>query len=68
MIVDINEIIISGVINNITDNNNEYIKFGLTTTKFNNSKTYSSLNIKRDLYTIYKFFLLKVLEFMLKVI
>ena len=54
MIIDINEIIISGVINNITDNNNEYIKFGLTTIKFNNSKTYSSLNIKRDLYTIYK--------------
>lgn len=68
MIVDINEIIISGVINNIIDNNNEYIKFGLTTTKFNKSKTYSSLNIKRDLYTIYKDFLLKVIEFMLKVI
>ena len=59
MIIDINEIIISGVINNITDNNNEYIKFGLTTTKFNNSKTYSSLNIKRDLYTIYKDFFIK---------
>lgn len=59
MIVDINEIIISGVINNITDNNNEYIKFGLTTTKFNKSKTYSSLNIKRDLYTIYKDFFVK---------
>ena len=59
MIVDINEIIISGVINNITDNNDEYIKFGLTTTKFNNSKTYSSLNIKRDLYTIYKDFFVK---------
>lgn len=59
MIVDINEIIISGVINNITDNNNEYIKFGLTTTKFNNSKTYSSLNIKRDLYIIYKDFFVK---------
>lgn len=59
MIVDINEIIISGVINNITDNNNEYIKFGLTTAKFNNSKTYSSLNIKRDLYVIYKDFFVK---------
>ena len=59
MIVDINEIIISGVINNIIDNNNEYIKFGLTTTKFNKSKTYSSLNIKRDLYTIYKDFFVK---------
>lgn len=59
MIVDINEIIISGVINNITDNNNEYIKFGLTTTKFNKFKTYSSLNIKRDLYTIYKDFFVK---------
>lgn len=59
MNIDINEIIISGVINNITDDNNEYIKFGLTTTKFNNSKTYSSLNIKRDLYTIYKDFFIK---------
>ena len=56
MIVDINEIIISGVINNIIDNNNEYIKFGLTTTKFNKSKTYFNLNIKRDIYVIYKFF------------
>lgn len=59
MFNDINEIIISGVINNITDNNNEYIKFGLTTNKFNNSKTYSSLNIKRDLYTMYKDFFVK---------
>ncbi len=59
MIIDVNEIIISGVINNITDNNNEYIKFGLTTSKFNNSKTYSSLNIKRDLYTKYKDFFVK---------
>ena len=59
MIIDVNEIIISGVINNITDNNNEYIKFGLTTSKFNNSKTYSSLNIKRDLYTMYKDFFVK---------
>ena len=59
MVIDVNEIIISGVINNITDNNNEYIKFGLTTSKFNNSKTYSSLNIKRDLYTMYKDFFVK---------
>ena len=28
---DLNEIIISGTINSITDNINDYIKFGLTT-------------------------------------
>lgn len=47
---DINEIIISGVINNITHTNNQYIKFGLTTTKNNKEKIYSSLNINRNLY------------------
>lgn len=30
MNVDLNEIIISGTINNIMDNNQDYIKFGLS--------------------------------------
>ena len=59
MNLDLNEIIISGIINNITDNNQDYIKFGLTTTKYNNSHVYSSLNINRNLYTTYKDFFVK---------
>ena len=59
MNVDLNEIIISGIINNITDNNQDYIKFGLTTTKYNKGYIYSSLNINRNLYTHYKDFFVK---------
>ena len=53
---DINEVMISGVINNITDNNNQYIKFGLITTKYDNGKIYTSLNINRNFYEKYKDF------------
>ena len=56
---DINEVMISGVINNITDSNNQYIKFGLTTIKYDNGKVYTSLNINRNLYEIYKDFFVK---------
>lgn len=56
---DINDVMISGVINNITDNNNQYIKFGLTTIKYDNGKVYTSLNINRNLYEIYKDFFVK---------
>lgn len=59
MNVDLNEIIISGIINNITDNNRDYIKFGLTTLKYDKNKVYSSLNINRNLYTTYKDFFVK---------
>ena len=59
MNVDLNEIIISGVINSITDNNQDYIKFGLTTIKYDKRKVYSSLNINRNLYEIYKDFFVK---------
>lgn len=59
MNVDLNEIIISGNITNITDNNQDYIKFGLKTIKNNKSYVYSSLNINRNLYTIYKDFFVK---------
>ena len=56
---DLNEIIISGTINSITDNKNDYIKFGLTTLKYDKRKVYSSLNINRNLYEIYKDFFVK---------
>lgn len=59
MNVDLNEIIISGIINNITDNNRDYIKFGLTTLKYDKNKVYSSLNINRNLYITYKDFFVK---------
>ena len=60
MEIDLNEIIISGTINNVTDNNKDYIKFGLTTLKYDKRKVYSSLNINRNLYTIYKDFFVNV--------
>lgn len=59
MNVDLNEIIISGTINNVMDNNQDYIKFGLTTLKYDKRKVYSSLNINRNFYEIYKDFFVK---------
>lgn len=59
MNVDLNEIKISGTINNVMDNNQDYIKFGLTTLKYDKRKVYSSLNINRNLYEIYKDFFVK---------
>ena len=59
MEIDLNEIIISGTINNVTDNDRDYIKFGLITLKYDQRKVYSSLNINRNLYTIYKDFFVK---------
>lgn len=56
---DINEVMISGTINNIKDTNDQYIKFSLTTIKYDNGKVYSSLNINRNLYEIYKDFFVK---------
>lgn len=58
MDVDLNEIIISGIINNIRDDNNLYIKFSLIT-KTNNKNIYSSLNVSKNLYEIYKDFFVK---------
>ena len=56
---DLNEIIISGTINSITDNKKEYIKFGLTTLKYDERKVFASFNINRNLYDIYKDFFIK---------
>ena len=56
---DLNEIIISGTINSITDSNQDYIKFGLTTLKYDERKVFASFNINRNLYEIYKDFFVK---------
>ena len=59
MNVDLNEVLISGTINNVLDNNQDYIKFGLTTLKYDRRKVYASFNINRNLYEIYKAFFVK---------
>lgn len=55
--INYNEIKISGTINNITDTNDKYIKYGLTSFKYTlngKSNIYVSLNISRELYNTYK--------------
>ncbi len=57
-----NEVLLSGIINVITDNNSKYIKFGLTTNKYTlneDKKVYVSLNISRELFNIYQDLFLK---------
>ncbi len=54
--INYNEIIISGIINNITDTKNLYVKFGITSKKFtksDNKNVYVSLNISSELYYTY---------------
>ena len=54
--INYNEIIISGLINNITDTNDKYIKFSMVSKKFTtneNKNVYVSLNISRELYNVY---------------
>lgn len=55
--INYNEILISGVINNITDTNDMYIKFSMVSKKYTtneNKNVYVSLNVSRELYNIYK--------------
>ena len=55
--INYNEVLISGIINVITDTNGKYIKFGLTTNKYTlneNKKVYISLNISRELFDTYQ--------------
>ena len=55
--INYNEVLLSGIINVITDNGSQYIKFGLTSNKYTlneDKKVYVSLNISRELFTIYK--------------
>ena len=54
--INYNEITISGIINNITDTNNLYVKFGITSKKFtksDNKNVYVGLNISSELYYTY---------------
>ena len=54
--INYNEITISGIINNITDTKNLYVKFGITSKKFtksDNKNVYVSLNISSELYYTY---------------
>lgn len=55
--INFNEVLISGIINVITDTNGKYIKFGLTTNKYTlneDKKVYISLNISRELFDAYQ--------------
>lgn len=54
---DFNEILISGIINNILDTDNQYIKFSMISKKYITSEfknVYVSLNISRELYNVFK--------------
>ena len=60
--INFNEVLISGIINVITDTNCKYIKFGLTTNIYTlneDKKVYVSLNISRDLFNTYQDLFLK---------
>ena len=55
--INYNEIIISGIINKITDTNDKYIKFSMVSKKYTtneNKNVYVSLNVSRELYNIFK--------------
>ncbi len=60
--INFNEVLISGIINVITDTNGKYIKFGLTTNKYTlneDKKVYVSLNISRELFNTYQDYFIK---------
>ena len=60
--INYNEVLISGIINVITDTNGKYIKFGLTTNKYTlneDKKVYVSLNISRELFNTYQDYFIK---------
>lgn len=60
--INFNEVLISGIINVITDTNSKYIKFGITTSKYTlneDKKVYVSLNISRELFNTYQDYFIK---------
>lgn len=60
--INFNKVLVSGIINAITDTNDKYIKFGITTRKYTTKEdknVYVSLNIARELYHIYKDYFIK---------
>lgn len=55
--INFNEILISGIINNILDTEDKYIKFSIVSKKYTTSEfknVYISLNISRELYIMFK--------------
>ena len=55
--INYNEVLLSGIINVITDTNGKNIKFGITTNKYTlneDKKVYVSLNISRELFNTYQ--------------
>lgn len=60
--INFNEVLISGIINVITDTNGKYVKFGLMTNKYilnEDKKVYISLNISRELFNVYQDYFIK---------
>jgi len=60
--INFNKVLVSGVINAVTDTDDKYIKFGITTRKYTTKEdknVYISLNIARELYHIYKDYFIK---------
>lgn len=60
--INLNKVLLSGIINGIIDTNDKYIKFGITTRKYTtmeDKNVYVSLNIARELYHIYKDYFIK---------
>lgn len=60
--INYNEVLISGIINVITDTNDKYVKFGLITNKYTLNgykKVFVSLNIPRDLFNTYQEYFIK---------
>ena len=60
--INFNKVLVSGVINAVTDTDDKYIKFGITTRKYTTKEdknVYVSLNIARELYHIYKDYFIK---------
>lgn len=60
--INFNKVLVSGIINAVTDTNDKYIKFGIATRKYTmkeDKNVYVSLNIARELYHIYKDYFIK---------
>ena len=67
--INYNEVLISGIINVITDTNGKYIKFGLTTNKYTlneDKRAYVSLNISRELFNTYQDYFVKANKVFIK--
>ena len=60
--INFNKVLVSGIINAVTDTYDKYIKFGITTRKYTTKEdknVYVSLNIARELYNVYQDYFVK---------